>query len=167
MTVQELINLISIHPKTILGYYSIVIALTIILAMYIHKENFKSPFTYLYSLLVYAVSIPAILSIILVIYGFFFHKIDFLQVDILSYFLPIISMLIVFVFFNKTVGLSNIPGFKRISGLFLIITLALFLAYLLQKVFIGIFFIGNFQTLLILFLAILVLIKIGWDRLVK
>jgi len=81
--------------------------------MYIHKENFKSPFTYLYSLLIYAVSILAILAVILVIYGFFFHKIDFLQVDILSYFLPIISMLIVFVFFNKTVGLSNIPGFKR------------------------------------------------------
>jgi hypothetical protein len=167
MTLQQIIELIGTNPKTILTYYLVVIALAIILALFVNKDNFKSPFTYIYSVLIYAVSIPAVVSVVLVIYGFFFRKIDFLQVDVLSYFLPIIALGIVFVIFNKTVGLAQIPGFKRVSGLFMMITLALFVAYVLQKTFFGIFFIGSFQTLLIIFLVVLVLIKIGWDRLVN
>ena len=166
MTLQQIIELIGTNPKTILTYYLIIVALAVVLALFVNKDNFKSPFTYIYSVLIYAVSIPAVVSVVLVIYGFFFRKIDFLQVDVLSYFLPIIALVIV-VIFNKTVGLAQIPGFKRVSGLFMMITLALFVAYVLQKTFFGIFFIGSFQTLLIIFLVVLVLIKMGWDRLVN
>lgn len=166
MTLQELINTISLHPNTILAYYAVLVAIAVIFALYINRENFKSPFTYIYATIVYAVSIPAMLSVILIIYGLFFRHTDFLQVDVLAYFLPIAVLILILILFNKTVGLSQIPGFGRISGLFAIILLSFMMTYFIQKTFIGIFFIGNFKTLLILFLAVLVLIKIAWDRVI-
>lgn len=164
MTLQELINVISLHPNTILAYYAVIVALAIIFSLYIDKENFKSPFTYIYSVLVYAVSIPAMLSTILIIYGLFFRHTDFLQVDILSYFLPLVVLIFIMILFNKTVGLSQIPGFGRISGLFVMIVLSFLVTYFIQKTFIGIFFIGSFKTLLILFLGVLVLMKLAWNK---
>lgn len=75
MTLQQIIELIGTNPKTILTYYLIIVALAVVLALFVNKDNFKSPFTYIYSVLVYAVSIPAVVSVVLVIYGFFFRKI--------------------------------------------------------------------------------------------
>lgn len=164
MTLQEIINTISLHPNQILSYYAVLVGISIILALYINRENFKSPYTYIYSAIVYAVSIPAMLSTILIIYGLFFRHTDFLQVDVISYFLPIVVLIFILILVNKTVGLVQVPGFKRISGLFVIILLSFLITYFIQKTFIGIFFIGSFKTLLVLFLVVLVLLKLAWNK---
>lgn len=167
MSVSEIISLIGANPTTIIAYYLIILAITIVAAIYVKRDNYKPPFIYLFSVLVYAVSIPGIVSLILVIYGFFFQKINFLQVNLLAYFLPIFALVVILVILNKAVRLKTIPGFKRISGLFMMITLALFVSYVLQRMFFGVIFFGRFQTLLIIFAVILIAIKIGWDRMVK
>jgi len=167
MTLQDLINLMGDNPKTILAYYLVVLAITIIAAMYVNRENFKSPVTYIYSVLIYAVSMPGIIALILIIYGFFFKKVDFLNVNLLAYFLPIIALIVVFVILSRTVSLKQIPGFKNIVGLFMMIAGAFFIAFILQRMFIGVIFFGRVQTLLMIFVVMFVAIKIGWDRMVK
>ena len=167
MTVSEIIALISNNPKPFIAYYAIVLAIAIIAALYVNRDNFKKPFTYLFSVLIYAVSIPGIVSVMMVVYGFFFQRVNFLNVNILAYFVPIAVLMFVFVMFNKVIGLKNIPGFKRIIGLFLMIGFAFLISYILQRMFFGVIFFGKFQTLLIIFGVILLAIKIGWDRLVK
>ncbi len=167
MTINEIINLIALNPRVFIAYYLIILAITVIASIYVKRDNYKAPFTYVFTALIYGVSIPGIVSTILVIYGFFFQKLNFLQVNMLVYFLPIMALILIFVILNKAVGLKNIPGFKRVSSLFIMITLALFIAYMLQKMFIGIIFFGKFQTLLIIFAIILIVIKLSWDRLVK
>ena len=92
MTISEIINLVGANPKPIIAYYAIILAITIIASIYVSRENYKSPFIYLFSTLVYAVSIPGIVSLVLVIYGFFFQRINFLQVNLLAYFLPVIML---------------------------------------------------------------------------
>ena len=167
MTLQELIDIMGNNPKTILTYYLVVLAFTIIAALYVNKDNFKSPITYVYSTLIYAVSMPGIIASILIIYGFFFKKVDFLNVNLLTYFLPIIALIVVFVILSRTVSLKQIPGFKNIVGLFIMIAGAFFIAFILQRMFIGIIFFGRVQTLLLIFIAMFVIIKIGWGRMVK
>jgi len=167
MTIQEIIDLINANPKPIIAYYLIVFAITIIASIFVSRENYKRPFTYLFSALVYAVSIPGLISIVLVIYGFFFQKINFLQVNLIAYFLPVISLIIVFTILNKAVKLKSIPGFDRISGLFIMIFLAMSVAYVIQKMFFGIIFFGKLQTLLIIFVVVLIAIKFAWKRLIK
>lgn len=167
MTITEIIKLVGNNPKPIIAYYAILLAITIIASIYVKRENYKSPFIYLFSVLVYSVSIPGIVSIILVIYGFFFQRINFLNVNLIAYFLPVIMLVVVLAILQKAVRLKSIPGFKRISGLFMMITLALFVSYVLQRMFFGVIFFGQFQTLLIIFAVILIAIKIGWDRMVN
>ena len=167
MTLQDLIQLIGENPRMIIGYYLIVIAISIISALFVNRENFKSPITYLFSTLIYAVSIPGIISVILIVYSAFIRKINFLEVNLLSYLLPIISMILVFTILNKSVTLKRIPGFRNIMGLFLMIGGTFFISYLIQKMFIGVIFIGGIQTLLLVFIVVFVLIKIGWNKMVK
>jgi len=167
MTIQEIINLINDNPKPIIIYYLIILAITIIASIFVSRENYKSPFSYLFTALVYAVSVPGLASIVLVIYGFFFQKINFLQVNLIAYFLPILCLLLVFIILNKAVRLKTIPGFDKVSGLFVMIFLSMFIAYVLQKMFFGIIFFGKFQTLLIIFVIVLLAIKLAWNKLVK
>ena len=167
MSITEIISLISNNPNMVYMYYLVIVAVAVIASIYVKRENYKPPFTYLFSTLIYAVAIPGLVSAILVFYGFFFQKLNFLNVNLLVYFLPIIVLLAVFVGLNKAVGLKNIPGFKRISGLFMMIFLALFISYIIQKMFFGVIFFGKFTTLLVIFAVILVALKIGWDKLVK
>lgn len=167
MTIQEIISLINANPRPIITYYLVIIAIAIIASILVSRDNYKAPFTYLFSAIVYAVSIPGLMSIILILYGFFFQKINFLQVNLVSYFLPLTVLIAIFVLLNKAVRLKNIPGFGRISGLFIVILISMFIAYVLQKMFFGIIFFGSFQTLIIIFLIILVVIRLAWNKLVK
>ncbi|WP_405205197.1 hypothetical protein [Aquimarina sp. LLG6339-5] len=63
--------------------------------------------------------------------------------------------------------MSQIPGFGKLSGLFIIIIITFIITYVLQRMFFGVFFVGRFQYLLLFFLALLFGLKIAWDRIVK
>ncbi|WP_233883040.1 hypothetical protein [Tenacibaculum piscium] len=167
MTVYDLINILAENSATILNYYIFLLVIILLGLLFSNVINFKSPIIYLYTVLIYAISIPAILAIILVVYNFFFLHKNLLQLELVTYYLPIIAMLVLLLIIKKTVPLKEIPGFDKLSGLFIILFITFLSTYFIQKAIIGVFFIGSFTQLIIIFLVLLVLLKLGWDKLVK
>jgi len=167
MTVQDLINLLSNNSSIIINYYVALLVISLCGLLFVTNQNFKKPINYIYSILIYATVIPGLLSVILVVYSFFFLRRNLIHLEIITYYLPIIAMIVLLLIIKKTIPLHRIPGFDRLSGLFIIIFIAFIVTYFIQKIFIGIFFIGSITHLLGIFIVLLILLKIGWNKFVK
>lgn len=167
MTLQDLINWFSSNPKPILSYFIVILAVAILGLLFVKEANFKQPIPYLYTGLIYAVAIPGILAFILTLYSFFFLKQNLLQLDLFSYFAPIVFMIGTLLVIHKTIPLSKIPGFGKLSGVFTIIMITFLITYVLQKMFFGVFFIGRFQYLIALFLVLLFVVRLAWNKIIK
>ncbi|TDQ28498.1 hypothetical protein DFQ07_0871 [Tenacibaculum caenipelagi] len=167
MTIQDFINLLSNNSQVIINYYLVLLVISLCGLLSVHENNFKSPVTYLYTILVYAIATPGMLSFILVVYNLFFLKQNLINLPIVVYYLPLIAMIVLLLVIHKTITLKKIPGFDRLLGLFTTILITLFLTYFIQRIFIGVFFIGGLTHLFVIFIVLLVLLKIGWSKLVK
>ncbi|MEW7280060.1 hypothetical protein ABW636_15810 [Aquimarina sp. 2201CG1-2-11] len=167
MTIQDFINWFGNNPNLVLSYFIVIIAISIVGLLFVNQNNFKSPITYFYATLIYAVTIPGLLAFVLLLYSFFFLKTNLLQLDMVTYFVPLIAMVATLVIINKTIPMSRIPGFDRLSGLFIIVIITFVITYVLQRMFFGVFFVGKFQYLIVLFFVLLIGLKIAWSRIVK
>ena len=167
MSIQDIIDWFTIYSNQILAYFLIVFAATLIGSLFVNKENFQAPITYIYSVLVYSIAIPGILALILLLYSFFFLQTNLLQLNVVTHFAPVIAAIITLTIINKTIPMSNIPGFNKLSGLFFMIIITLIITYILQKMFFGVFFVGKIQYLLAFFILLFFGIKIAWTRLTK
>lgn len=167
MTIQDFINWFGGNPNLVLSYFVVIILCALIGLLFVKPENFKSPITYLYTVLIYAVTIPGLLALVLVLYSFFFLKTNLLQLDLIASFVPLVAMIVTLVIINKTISMSSIPGFEKLSGLFLMIMVAFVITYILQRMFFGVFFVGRFEYLIGLFLVLLIGIRIAWKRIVR
>lgn len=167
MTIQEIIDQFGNNSGIILNYYIVLLVLCLLGLLFVKSDDFKSPVNYFYTGLVYAICIPALLSFMLLLYSFFFLRANLLQVNALTYFLPIASLILLLFIIKKTVPLKKIPGFEKISGLFLLISITFIVTYVLQRMFFGVFFIGSFKHLIAIFLVLLVLFRFGWRKIMR
>ncbi|GAA3510486.1 hypothetical protein GCM10022393_24960 [Aquimarina addita] len=166
MTIQDLINWFGSNQNHILWYFGTILILTILSVVIVNKNNIGS-FKYFLSFLVHAVTIPGILSVILILYALFIIKTNLLNVNAIAYFVPIIAMIATLLILNKKVRMNQIPGFSRLSALMLMIGIAFGIVFVLQNTFFGVFFVGGFSQLIIVFIVVLVLLKIAWSRFTK
>lgn len=167
MTVYDLINIISNNSNLIINYYIVLFIIVLLGLLFSNSITAKSPVVYLYTVLIYATVIPGLLSIILVVYSFFFLHENLINLQVVTYYLPIIAMVILLAIIKKTIPLKAIPGFDKLSGLFMILFVTFLVTYFIQRAFIGIFFIGSFTHLIVIFLVLLVVLKLGWNKFVK
>lgn len=167
MTIQDIINQFEGNASFIINYYVGLLVVSLIGLLFINPSNFKTPINYVYTILIYATCIPALLSLILILYNLFFLNSNLLKVNIIAYFLPIVSLFVLLFIIKKTVSLNSIPGFKKISGLFMLIMITFIITYIMQRMFFGVFFIGSFKYLIALFLVLLILLKIGWSKIMR
>ena len=135
MTIQDFINWFGNNPNIVLGYFSIIIVIALLGLLFVNQSNFKSPINYLYTILIYAVTIPGLLALVLILYSFFFLKTNLLQLDLIAYFVPLIAMIVTLVIINRTISIKQIPGFGKLSGLFLMIMITFIITYILQRMF--------------------------------
>lgn len=164
MTISECIHWVSLHPNPVLIYMIIVPALAFIVALFFDKTGHQSPGKYLFSILIYASTLPGVLSIVLSGYDLFILRTDLKNVNMLVYFLPIISMGFTLAIINRVVEMSKIPGFKRLSGLMMIIAVTSIIVFILQRLFIGVVFFGSIYMFLGMFVLLFIIIKIGWEK---
>jgi len=167
MTIQDIINWFGTNSTLVLIYFGAILLLSLLGLLLVKPKNYKTAVKYFYSLMVYAVCIPGILSFLLLLYNLFFLKANLLQLDIMTTFLPLGATIISLVIINKTVPMSLIPGFGRLSGLFLVIMISFFMTYFIQKMFFGVFFVGRAQYLILFFLALLLLMRFAWKKVVS
>ncbi len=164
MTISECIQWVSQHPNPVIIYMISVPAIAFILSMFFDKSGNQSPGKYFFSAIIYATALPGVLAIVLSGYDILFRKTDIKSVNILVYFLPIISMAVSLAIINRVVTMSAIPGVRRLSGLLLIIGVTSILVFVLERMFIGVIFFGSVYMFLGMFVILFVIIKIGWDK---
>ncbi len=151
----------------VLSYYVVIILISLVGLLFVTPANFKTPINYVYSAIVYAVTIPGLFSLILLLYSVFFLRTNLLQVDLVTYVVPILAMIITLVIVNRTIVMSRIPGFGKLSGLFILVIVTFIITYILQRMFFGVFFVGRIQHLALFFLALLFALKLAWNKIIK
>jgi amino acid transporter len=166
MSLQDLINWLDSRHIYVLYYYAIILVSAIICALTVNRNNI-STIKYVMSALVYSVAIPGILALFLSLYNILFLHRSMLDVNILSYFLPILAMIIVLFILNRKVKMSQLPGFTKLSSLFIMISIAFILIFILQKTYFGVLILGSFTQLLLVFAVILIVLKIAWAKFSK
>lgn len=166
MTLQDLIYWFGENQTGVLGYFGVLLVFTLILIAIVNNSNFDAV-KYLLSAVVYAVTVPGILSAIILLYSLFILKADLLNVNVVVYFVPVIAMVLTLVIMNKKVPMRKIPGFDRLSGLMIMICVAFSIVFVLQKTYFGIFLFGGFTQLLVVFAVLLIIIRVAWARITK
>jgi hypothetical protein len=120
-----------------------------------------SPWKYLYSVMIYLSCVPGILAAILTGYALFFTKENLLDVNLVIYMLPIVSMAVTLIIIAKSVSFDDIPGFDRISGLMVLLAITFVLVLAIQKTRIWLLFGGSIYTLIGLVVGLYALLKWG------
>lgn len=163
MNLQDLINWINTSQNHILIYFGAILALSFISTLIVNPKNI-STIKYLMSALVYAVVVPGILSIFLLLYNILFLNSNILQISIVTYFVPIVAMIFTLFVLNRKVKMSKLPGFTKLSSLFVMISITFFILFFLHRSYFGVFILGSFTHLIALFIGVMIILRIAWAK---
>lgn len=167
MTLWDFFQAVSAQPVYIIFYFVMIIVVALLTGWLAKGEGEDSPWKYLYSALLYLVCVPGILAVGLAIYLFLFERRSIFAMNILLEILPVISMIATILIIRKNVDIDRIPGFDKLSGLVMMISAALAIMWFVDRIRIVIFSSMPIQYLLFIFVGLLLLIRIGWSRLIK
>lgn len=167
MTLQELFDTLAHNPTPVIIYFLLLpIAAAIGGAVATKEEARQSPWKYFYSALVYMSSVPGILALVLCVYTLFFERQrSLLEVNALVYFLPILIMIATLLLINKKVDMRYIPGFRRLSGMLMMLAVTFITILIIQQTRIWIVFHGSVMYLFGLFLVLFGVFYLGWTKL--
>lgn len=167
MTLQELFNLLVANPAYVIFYFAIIPFAAFLAGVLGKDEGHLSPWNYLYSTLIYLVSIPGIFAITLNIYFFLFERRSIMDTDLFTQVLPIISMIVTILLIRRNVNLDYIPGFDKLSGLIMMITTILAIMWIVDRTRILVFTYIPFIYVLLIFAALLLVFRFGWKKVIK
>ena len=122
-------------------------------------EGHLSPWKYLYSTLIYLTCIPGIFAITLSLYMFLFERDSVMNFNLVTQFLPILSMVLTIALIRRNVSLDLIPGFGKLSGLLWVLFVVIILLWILDRMRIFTITVVPF-TLAVLIIGILVLVAV-------
>ena len=169
MTLQELFDLIGNNPTWIIVYFAL-IPFTALLAGFMGKgEGNLTPWRQLYSVLIYMVCIPGIFAITLSIYFFLFERRSIMDTDVYNQIIPVVSMLATLLLIRNNANMDRIPGFGKVSGLMMVIfaTLALMWGLDRTRIHIIAFTRMPFYYVIGIFVALFLVVRFGFKRLLK
>ncbi len=150
------------------AFYFIMIPLVALLIGWLAKgEGEMSPWKYVYSALLYMVCVPGIFAVSLAIYVFLFERRSVYQMNILLEILPIISMVATILIARRNVHFDYVPGVDKLSGLLMVIVAALSIMWFIDRTRILALTYLPIQYLILGFIALLIVIRIGWSRMLK
>ena len=116
----------------------------------------------LLALVVHLAVIPGISMAVLVLYMLFFLRANLLhELHLILHVLPIISMGVTLWATSRILAFDDIPGFKRIEGLMLLVGLSFAAILAIEKTRIGVFFLARFEHLVLIIVGLVVLWKFG------
>ncbi len=166
MTIQEIIQKLGPYSLYIFIYLILIPVLSFVYSKICGKERgIMAPHKYIYAVLIYLIAIPGIFGGVLTAYSLFILRANLLQVNFLIYILPVLSMIVTFIFISKGVDLNEVPGFDRLYGLLVVLGVTFILTLGIMKTRIWIFFGGSITTLLIIGVVLFILLKWGTRKL--
>jgi len=160
MTARELIAAAGRHPEMLVPLALLPPLLSLLLPL-AHGAGggARSPWRYVYSVLIYAVCVPGVGAAVLTAYTLFFTRESLLDKDLLVYLLPIVSLAVTLPLIRRSVSFDAVPGFDRLWGLLVLIAITFGILLAIHKTFIGIFFGGSFTLLVALGVAVFALLE--------
>lgn len=164
MTLREFFQLLSDNHLYVLFYFLIIPFAAWLAGVLSKNEGHLSPWRYLYSGLIYLVCVPGIFAVALNVYLFLFEKRSIFDTDIYTQILPIVSMVATLLIIRKNVDFDYIPGFDKLSGLITMISATLAIMWFVDRTHIVVFSYLRFEVVILIFIALLVLIRFGWSR---
>ena len=133
MTLGEFFEHCGQNPALLLGFFAL-LPLTALFTLLISRgKGLDGSGVYVYSVLIYLVTIPGIFAVTLSVYFFLFERRSILDTNIYTQILPVVSMLATFILLRKQVDFDRIPGFDRLSGLITILAVLMMLMWVLDK----------------------------------
>lgn len=168
MTIQDLIDQLGHYSVFIALYFAIPPLLVWSLGFVAYdREGRIMVFDYAYSVLIYLVSIPGVISAVLIGYSLFLVRQNLLDVNFLIYFVPVISMGLSFFLIGRRVSFDRLPGFGRLSGLMMMIGLSFLVVLALFKLRLIIGFFASMESLVVIGIAVFVMFKYASAKLFK
>lgn len=165
MTLGEFFEWIGERPGLILAYFLLIPIIALLAGMFSKGEGHLSPWKYLYSTLIYLVSIPGIFAVTLSVYMFLFERRSIMDTNMYTQVLPIFSMIVTILIIRKQVSLDLVPGFDKISGLIMIIAALICLMWIIDKTRIYSITFMPFYVVILILLAGFFVIRLGLRRL--
>jgi hypothetical protein len=166
MTFEDLVRWLDQYPLWLAGFLLIPPAFCGVLrALHGAKGGGVSPWKYIYSVVVYWVCVPGLFAAMLLAYLLFFQNANLMKLNLLIFFLPVISMAVTLLLIKANiVSFDEIPGFERLSGLMVMLGVSFAIAFALHRMHFGIFFFGDLGSLVVIALVAFGLLKWGLAR---
>lgn len=161
MSINDLLRALGKYKYFILIYFAAIPLFAYLAGLIDKRQKAMDSF---YSILIYMSAIPGMVSATLIFYTMFIVKKNLLNVNLFIYFLPVVSMALVFFIISKKVKFDDLPGFGRLSGLMLMIALTSIVTLFLYRLRFFIGFFASIETLLIAGVVIFVLFKVSFAR---
>ena len=168
LTIDDLIRAAGQHAWLLMGLFVVPPLLTALIGL-VHRtpeRGAHTPYRHLYCGLIYSVAFPGMMAAALTGYGMFFLRADLRSVPILLYFVPIASMVGTWALMRRQVDLDSVPGFQRLSALMLGMALCFVVAFVVNRLFFGVLFLGSLWGLLIVAVVIFVVFRTTFRRVV-
>jgi hypothetical protein len=159
MSINELLGQLTAYWPWVLGYLLGLPAMVLLLNGFYRPRLVRQPLDYVYSTIIYASTVPGVLAAILVFYSLFIIRNNLLQVNVVVYFLPLISMGMVLWLIRLRTGFDRLPGFERLSGLITLIAVACLITLLIHKLIIFVGFVAPMEMLLVIGAALFLVVK--------
>jgi hypothetical protein len=167
MTLSNLFAYLSDNPLWVLGYFMGLACVALLIGLIAKAKGHEAPYNYIYSGILYLVSIPGVLAIALMAYTFFFERRSIFDTNIITQILPVLGMLATMFIIKRSVNLSHIPGFNKLGNLVTIIAAGILLLWLLDKMHIVVFSYMPIHYLFLILLAVIAVIRIAWSSMSK
>ena len=162
MSILDVLHLISSHPLYPV-IYAVATPLIVLLLRVLHGpyDGPLPPWKYLYAVLIYLSLVPGMTALFFAFYLALFQNTNLLALSIYTYALPVLSMVATLVIMRKSVRFNEIPGFRTLGGLLLLIGISFVGLLLLDRLRVFLFFRASFVAFLLIWIAIFILLRIA------
>ncbi len=167
MTLQDFFEYTQQNAQWVLFYFLALPLLALLVGVLASNKAAYSPWAYFFMLLIYLVSIPATMSVVYSIYKIFFQKADLLQTNLSIQVLPIVSLFATISIIKKFVALDLVPGFDKLSSMWLLMIFVFGLMWFLNRMQFIVFSYMSLPKLFLIFLLAFGLIYWAWQRVIK
>lgn len=164
MTLGDLFLILNKNPVIVLFYFTSIPLSAFLAYMLGRDDGHLSPWKYLYTVLVYLSTVPGLFAITLSIYYFLFENRPILDTDLIIQVVPVFSMVLTLWLIRLNVSFDLIPGAKKISGLILIIFIALSFMWIIDRMRFIVFTRMSFSTVIVILIAMIIGLRWGWRR---
>ena len=162
MSIRDLLDFSTAQPLLFAGMFGIPPVVALLLGL-IHgsSRGDDAPWKFFYAVLVYLVCAPGIFSSVLILFTFVFAKRSLLDVDLITYAIPIVSMIVSLIVMRRNVDFRKVPGFNRLNGLMIMIAATFGVLFLLERTKIWLIFGAPMTWFLLIAIGLFVLIRWG------